>query len=113
LARLQDVCLSPDSSDIADIPEPPLGAQQQTFVILEAGLEAEAVEILGSIRPPGTSNLPVSKRIANLPGVGNRAPKIANGPSRRNEVWDRRVVRSHKLFDLELPAAAALTLAAG
>jgi hypothetical protein len=29
-------------------------------------------------------------------------------------VWDRRTgVRSHKLFDLKLPAAAALTLAAG
>jgi hypothetical protein len=57
-------------------------------------------------------NLPVFKRIANLPGVGNRVPKIANAPCRRNDVWDRRVC-SHKLFDLKLPAAAALTLAAG
>lgn len=44
--------------------------------------------------------------------VRNRAPNTPNAPSRR--VWDRRTgVRSHKLFDLKLPAAAALTLAAG
>jgi hypothetical protein len=35
------------------------------------GLGAAAVDVLRSIRPPGPSNHPVSKRNANLPGVGN------------------------------------------
>jgi len=49
-----------------------------------------------------------------LSGVGDSTPKSAGTASRRNDVCDRRArVRSYKLFALKLPAAAALTLAAG
>src|SRR5215831_753831 len=71
------------------------------------GLGAAPVEVLGSIRPPGPSNHPVSKRNAILPGVGNWTLKIADTPSRRNDMWDGRVrVGSRKLFHLKRSAAA-------
>jgi hypothetical protein len=73
---------------------PSWGRHPQTFTSADViaseftspGLGAAPVEVLRSIRPPRPSNHPVSKRNANLPGVGNWTPKIADTPSRRNDV---------------------------
>src|SRR5580704_5763597 len=74
------------------------------------GLGAAAVEVLGQSGRRGPATARSLSGTQTCSGVGNWTLKIADTPSRPNDLWR---VGSRKLFHLKLPAAAALALYSG
>src|ERR1700746_2615555 len=76
--------------------------------------EPPTVEVLDQSGRRGRATAPSLSGAQTCSGVGNWTPKIADTPSRPNDLWDRRVrVGSSKLFHLKRRAAPPLALDSG
>ena len=75
--------------------------------------QAEAVEVLGSIRPLGRATSRSLSGSQTCPASETGLPRLPTHLADETICGTGVCVCSHKLFDLKLPAAAALTLAAG